>query len=74
VGLNELEVMADAGSSVISILPSVVLSWDYTPLNVAVQSSPDGTNWTPVNGTPTLNGLTYRLTQPAGLRYRLVTQ
>ena len=74
VGLNEIQVMADASGTKLAITPAVVLTWDYSPLNMVLQSSPDGTNWTPVTEPASLSGATYKLIQPAGRQYRLIAQ
>jgi hypothetical protein len=71
VGLNEIQVYAEAGAAKQSISHAVLLTWPYSPFNLVLQSSPDATTWTTVPARPTLVGLTWQLFQPAGLYYRL---
>jgi len=71
IGLNEIQVYAEAGAPRQSISHAVLLTWPYSPFSLVLQSSPDAATWTTVPAQPTLVGLTWQIFQPAGLYYRL---
>jgi hypothetical protein len=74
LGLNEIQVTADATAPRQSMAQAVSLTWPYTPFNMILQSSTDGNTWTPVAAQPTLVVGTWVVYQPLSqppLYYRL---
>jgi len=74
LGLNEIQVTADASAPLQSMAQAVLFTWPYSPFNMVLQSSPDGNTWTPVAAQPTLVVGTWVLYQPLSqppLHYRL---
>lgn len=71
VGLNEIQAIAEVSAPPLGITSAVLLSWPQNAFNVELQSSLDGTLWTPVAPAPVLTGDAFRVFQPAGRQYRL---
>jgi hypothetical protein len=77
VGLNEIQVMAQADTSLpaIGLAKAVFLSWPFKPFPVVLQSSPSLNTpvWTTVTNTPTLSDTTWGIYMPATNYYQLIT-